>query len=287
MTLEIGAQSVASSKISAPPESSKGSRQTSLDTSATTSAQYNPRGLKPFIQINRKRQRTPPSKHTATIAISSNSPSDVESTEQSRAQKRRRLAVSPKMEDVTDDSEVDQSAGSPVKPITRPIRSGAGAPSPQAKNIDPSPQDLSNTTIIPDSQQQFESSQHTGGSSFHESPERVNSRTLKPVPQISPSTFRDKLPPPLSPVEQFDSPPSQRLQKGQFSKDRLKYGPSTEKRRLESQNSYVTSPHVSQSVKQHSPELQVYRGKSHSSPPQDVDILAADEFPEPSVCIIH
>ena len=231
--------------MSAPPESSRGSHQPSRE---VVTARLNPRGLQPYIEITRKRSRISSPKPSEVVLESDAVESDVGSVEMPRARKRRRIAQSPKLQKPpAETSESDEPAAQLPKPAIVPTASSSPT---KTKAIAPSPRDLSNATVIQDSQQQFDSSQPTGGSSFPESPQRSRLRILGPVPQVSPSLFRENLPPPLSPVEQFDSPlQSSKLQQNHSPTISSKQDLRVERIHPESQRSHVTSPQVSQRAK--------------------------------------
>lgn len=266
--------------MSAPPESSRGSHQPSRE---VTTALLNPRGLQPYVEIPRKRPRASTPKPSAVVLDSEAVESDAGSVEMPRARKRRRVAQSPKLQKPPPEpSESDEPAAQLAKPAIVPTRTRAVASSspPKTKAIVPSPRDLSNATVIQDSQQQFDSSQPTGGSSFPESPQRQRVRILGPVPQVSPSLFRENLPPPLSPVEQFDSPPhSSKLQKNHSFISSSKQDLRVERIHQESQRSHVTSPQVSQRAKTSSSQQYwaIQGGFSHGLS-QDVNVSKEKAF---------
>lgn len=270
--------------MSAPPESSRGSHQPSRE---VATALLNPRGLQPYIEIPRKRPRTSTPKPSEVVLESDAVESDADSIEMPRARKRRRVAQSPKLQKPpAEPSESDEPAAQFAKPAIVPTRTRAASSSPpKTKAIVPSPRDLSNATVIQDSQQQFESSQPTGGSSFPESPQRPRLRTLGPVPQVSPSLFRENLPPPLSPVEQFDSPPrSSNLQRNRSSISSSKLDLRVERRHPESQMSHVTSPQVSQRAKtSSSQEYWASQGRFSHGLSQDVNISKETPFTDLAV----
>ena len=167
------------------------------------------RGFRPFVEITRKRRRSPfDAEEVPPPTTSSVLESEPETQEVDRPQKKRRILDSSS-EDTPEPPEFQQYDMSP--PVQdEPVRN---SPISRPQNKFPTPTNHSRESQNASPQvANGRSPEKPTGSNHSRSPERQKSplppSNLRPVPQLSPAVFRERMEVPLSQIEQFSTPGS-------------------------------------------------------------------------------